>query len=119
MPEPVRTVELHVDEPHARLPDRDLGQPGDREPVQRQPILDQGAGAHPDRARCEDREAQPGRRDRLEVAGVREEAEHLAGRAGQRLLAGQGVMAEHSYHGRQRLPKRLDDAEGPLPKAGI
>ena len=36
-----------------------------------------------------------GGRDRLEVAGVGEEREDLAGRAGEPLLAAQGVVTEH------------------------
>ena len=53
-------------------------------------------GAHLDRARRDDPERQPVRRDRLQVAGVGEEREHLGGRAGEALLAAQDVMTEHA-----------------------
>ena len=44
-------------------------------------VVDERALAHRDRARGEDPEAQPGRRDRLEIEGVREEVEGLADRS--------------------------------------
>jgi hypothetical protein len=47
--------------------------------VQAQAVLDEGAHAHHDRVRRHDAEAQQGRRDRLEVAGVGEEREDLLG----------------------------------------
>ena len=97
VPERVRAVELGVDEAHARLPLLDPRQPADREPVQGQAVLDQRADAHLDRPRGDDVERQPGRRDRLEVAGVGEEREDLVGRALEALLAVERVMAEHVW----------------------
>ena len=62
-----------------------------------QPVLDQRAFAHLDRARRDDVERQPGRGDRLEVAGVGEEGEDLVGRAVEALLAAERVVAEHAW----------------------
>src|SRR3954447_2410054 len=110
VPQGVRPAQLTVDEAHAGLPVLDLGEPPDRQAVQPQPVLDDRAGAHRDRAGRGDGEPQPRRGDRLEVAGVGEEGEDVVGGAGQALLPEQGVVAEHRPGVRlpwvQRLPKR-------------
>jgi hypothetical protein len=90
-------MDLRVDEALARHPFLDPGQPGDRHPVQGEPVLDQRADAHLDRPRRHDAEVQPGRRDRLEVAGVGEELEDGAGGCGQPLLAAQDVDGGHVH----------------------
>jgi hypothetical protein len=97
VPELVRALKLGVDEALARHPLLDSRQPADREPVQRQPVLDQRAGAHLDRPWRDDLERQPRRCDRFEVAGVGEEGEDLVGRALEALLAVNRVMAEHTW----------------------
>jgi hypothetical protein len=88
-------VELHVDEALAGRPLLDPRQPVDGDAVQFQAIFDERAHAHLDRARRDDVEREPRRRDRLQVGCVREESEDGVGRAVEALLPGEGVMAEH------------------------
>jgi hypothetical protein len=63
--------------------------------VDAQPVLDERAHAHRDRARGDDAEAQQRRRDRLEVGRVGEEGEDRLRPSGQHLLAPQLVCAHH------------------------
>ena len=58
-----------------RVPDLDARAPAHRHAVQLQPVVDQRALAHLDRAGCGHAEAQPRRRDRLEVARLAVELE--------------------------------------------
>jgi hypothetical protein len=81
VPQPVRAPDLAIDERRARLPLLDPRRPAQREAVQAQAVLDQRAGAHGHRLGREDLEAQPRRRDRLQVAGAGEEREHFLARA--------------------------------------
>src|SRR5215210_3065326 len=87
VPQPVGAAQLDVDEAPPWLPHLDARQPANRQPVQPQPVLDQGARPHLDPPRRGDPKAQPARRDRLEVVRVCEESEHLAGTAGHPLRA--------------------------------
>jgi hypothetical protein len=90
-PDPVRAPHLRVNEAAPRLPDLDAREPVDTQPVQPEPVLDQRPGPHRDRPERHHPEAEPGRRDRLEVERVGEEREHFAARAGQELIAFQYV----------------------------
>ena len=86
LPEQERTAPLHVDEPSRRAPLEDLGAPADRDPEQRQPVAEACAEAELGR-RLDDPEAEPRRRDPLEVARVREEGERGLERDGDDLGA--------------------------------
>ena len=90
-PEPVRAPHLRVHEAAPGLPDLDAREPVDTPPVQFEPVLDQRPRRHRDRPGRHHPEAEPGRRDRLEVEGVGEEGEDLAARPGQELIAFQYV----------------------------
>ncbi len=76
-PETVGTMKLAIDEHPIALPLIDPRDPAQRDPVQAQPILDLGADAHFGRLGASHVEVQPQRRDLLQVAGAREEVEHL------------------------------------------
>src|SRR3954470_17832662 len=93
VPEAVGAAHLAVDEQPARLPGLDAREPADRQPVQYEPVGDERPRAHRDRARSEDGEAQPRRRDRLECARLREEVEAVRQRAGDYLLALEAVRS--------------------------
>ena len=86
VPEPVRALDLNVDEPLPRLPGLDTGQPPNGDAVQLEPVLDEGAGGHLYRRRRDDSKAQPPGRDPLEVGGVRVELEDVPWRARNDLL---------------------------------
>ena len=95
VPQRVGPLDLLVDEAIRRLPRRDLRQPADRHAVHAQPVADQRALAHGDRPGRDDAKAQQRGRQRLEVARVGEEPEHLLERAGQALLALKDVLGVH------------------------
>ena len=74
LPQRVRPGDLHVGEAARRSPVSDLGLPRDRYTEQPQPVAELGSSLEPGRC-VDDAEAQPGRRDRLEVARIGEEGE--------------------------------------------
>jgi hypothetical protein len=75
--------------------------------VQPQAVLEQRSGAHLDRRGRDHAEAQQRRRDRLQVARVSEEREHVAGWLGQQLLAFEDMdlhpMYSSAFGGFQRF----------------
>ena len=73
----VRSPTLLVDKANRWFPDRDLGLPAHWKSANAQAVVDEGAGTHFDRTLLLDGEAQPRRRDGLEVSGVRKELKHL------------------------------------------
>jgi len=93
--------DLLVDEADAGLPGGDAGLPAEGDPVEPQPVVDPRAGPHRDRQRGHEREAQLGRRDRLEVRGVGEEREdRVEGQIEEELAAQQvGRFAGHVASG--------------------
>ena len=96
--------QLGVDEAHAGLPlldPREPARPGGRAARSRYSIsaparISIGRGVTT-------RKPSHGGRDRLEVVRVGEEREHLAGRAGEPLLAAQHVVAEHLHRVRSSV----------------
>ena len=74
LPEQERAAALHVDEAARRVPGDDLGAPPNRDPEEAESVAEPSADCELVR-RLDDPEAEPGRRDPLEVAGVGEERE--------------------------------------------
>ena len=75
-PETIGTANLFVDESMRRIPGGDAGAPPDRQTVESQPIVDQGVFAHFDREGGHGPEAEPRRRDGVEIRRIGEELEH-------------------------------------------
>src|SRR4051812_43922424 len=129
LPEQERAAALHVDEPQRGAPRGDLGAPSNGDPEQPQPVAE--ASADCELVRClDDPEAQPGRRDPLEVAGLAEERESLLDRDGndlgalERVLANAAETATRAPHkssrwrGRSKGCARHDSNMRPLPPQG-
>ena len=91
-PEHAGAGDLLVHEAARRVPGGDARPPADRDAAQAELVVDQRALPHLDRARRQHAEAQPGRRDRLQVAGVGEERERALGGDGEPLPALEHVL---------------------------
>src|SRR2546430_14899831 len=86
-PDLVWATHLCIDEFTGRIPGRDLRLPTKRDAMDSQSIIDQRSGTHFNRARSENHEVQPGRRDGLKIARVRKEVEYNFDRLRQPLLS--------------------------------
>ncbi len=87
VPERVRAAQLAVDKGAVLVPALDPREPAQRDAVQSQPVLDEGARTHLDRLGRDDPEAKPARRDALEVACRGVEGEDFIERPRDELLA--------------------------------
>ena len=87
LPAGERAAQLHVDEAPRRLPALDPRAPRDGHAVQRQAVVDQRTLPDLKRLLRQDPEAEPGRRDRLQVGRVGEERERLVDAERDELLA--------------------------------
>jgi hypothetical protein len=81
LPEQERAATLHVDEAARRVPGDDFGAPPNRDPEEAEAVAEPSADREFVR-RFDDPEAEPGRRDPLQVAGVGEERKRLLERDG-------------------------------------
>ncbi len=91
MPEVEWSLQLHVHEAMRGIPPTYLGRPEDRNAAPAQPVSDSGAGRDSDRLGRENSKSEPGRRDLLEITGIREESEDLCGRPWNPLLSPERV----------------------------
>ena len=81
-PQLVRSLDLSVDEAVRRLPSGDLGAPLQRDAAPTDAVFDDGPLSHDD-GRRQNTEVKPGRRQRVQVAGITEEVEDVADRSRQ------------------------------------
>ena len=114
VPQPVGPPHLGVDERHPGAPVLDPRQPADRNPVQAQPVADQGPRADLRGADGHDPEVQPGRGQPFQVERVGEEGEDLVGRPREPLLPLDQVdLHPLNLRGRRGLGSRLRHPAGP------
>ncbi len=91
LPEQEGAAALDVDESARRLPGDDLGAPADRDPEEAEPVAEARADGELVR-RLDDPEAQPRRRDPLQILRVGEEGERLLDRDGNDLGSFEDVV---------------------------
>jgi hypothetical protein len=97
MPKLEGPAELNVNESVRRLPFTDLARPAQRQPAKTKPVLNDGSLADRFRRNAEDPEAEPLRRDGLQVLSAREKGKYLFKRPRNHLLVNDFVGICHCY----------------------